>query len=404
MRSSAISKHLGIVLAGGLLASLGATAGAQEAISFSACLAGIQQQARNEDLPPWIVDELIPGLEQQPRVLELDRQQPEFVKTFGQYLSGRVTQTRIDRGRDLFAEHRAFLDTLTRDYGVPGRYLVAFWGLETNFGSYLGATPTLDALATLACDQRRSEFFTSELLTALKLVDRDGLQPDTLKGSWAGAYGHTQFMPSTYARYALDGDGDGRIDLRGSPRDALASGANFLSNLGWQPGTRWGREVKLPEGFDYMQAGLGNPRTVNRWAAMGITRADGRPLPRANLEGAILVPAGAGGPAFLVYRNFHVIMGWNRSEYYAISVGHLADRIGGAGGLRQPPPPDQQALSRDDVKALQLGLEARGFPVGQADGIMGPATRTALSQFQSSAGLVPDGFPDAETRRRLGSK
>jgi membrane-bound lytic murein transglycosylase B len=368
---------------------------------FSQCLAELQEQARTRGLSDRVVEQIIPGLEQQQRVLELDRQQPEFVKTFGQYFSSRVSEARVAKGRALIEQHSEFLDQLNRRFGVPGRYLVAFWGLETNYGSYLGSTPTLDSLATLACDERRSSFFSEQLLVALQMLERDSLEPDTMQGSWAGAMGHTQFMPSTYADYAVDGDGDGHVDLWGSPRDALASGANFLKQLGWQPGVRWGREVTLPKGFDYTSTGLDKPRKLSDWARSGVAQANGDALPRSSLSGAIILPAGASGPAFLVYENFHVIMGWNRSEYYALSVGHLADRVAGGGGLHHPPPADQEALSRKDVLAIQRNLAARGYDAGPADGILGPGTRQAISQFQKSVGLVPDGFPDKGTRRLL---
>jgi membrane-bound lytic murein transglycosylase B len=388
------------------LLPLTAAAAAQETTSqaFNACLSGLQERARQAGVADWIVEEVIPGMEFQARVIELDRRQPEFVKTFGEYLSARVTPARVERGRALYAEHREFLDRLASRYGIPGRYLVAFWGLETNFGGYLGTMPTLDSLATLACDHRRRDFFSTQFITALEMVQREQLAPGQLRGSWAGAIGHTQFMPTTYARYAVDGDGDGRIDLSGSHRDALASGANYLSQLGWQPGARWGREVTLPDDFDFSKSGLEQQLTLARWATMGVRTADAEPLPGAELTGSILVPAGAGGPAFLVYENFRVIMGWNRSEYYALSVGYLADRIGGAGQLRRPPPADQQALSRQEVIALQIRLAERGYTVGPADGIFGPGTRRALSEFQQDAGLTADGFPDAATLRRLAAR
>lgn len=368
---------------------------------FAACLGRLQAQAREAGLSERIVEEIIPALEEQPRVIELDRKQPEFVKTFAQYLNARVTSNRVERGRELYAEHREFLRELTGKYGVPGHYLIAFWGLETNYGSYLGKMPTLDSLATLACDTRRSTFFTGELLTALELVQRDQLEPKRMRGSWAGAMGHTQFMPSTYARAAVDGDGDGRIDLWGSHRDALASGARFLQSLGWKRELRWGREVRLPSDFDYQLAGLDTPMPLRDWASRGVDRGDGRPLPAVDIEGAILVPAGHRGPAFVAYENFHVIMGWNRSEFYAIAVGHLADRIAGGGVLYRPPPEEQPALSRTEMQALQEKLAAAGFEPGVADGIIGPGTRRAISRFQQAAGLVPDGFPDSATIEAL---
>jgi membrane-bound lytic murein transglycosylase B len=222
-----------------------------------------------------------------------------------------------------------------------------------------------------------------------------------MTGSWAGAMGHTQFMPSTYQRYAIDGDGDGRIDLWGSVEDALASGANYLEQLGWERGFIWGREVRLPADFSFDQSGLKTRKSLHSWAKLGLRKADGSRLPGSTLEASLLVPAGHAGPAFLVYHNFHVIMGWNRSEYYAIAVGHLADRIGGAGRLLQPPPADQEALSRDDIVQLQKNLAAAGYGSGTADGIFGPATRRALSQFQKSVGLIADGFPDPVTLEQL---
>lgn len=367
---------------------------------FQQCLAGLQDQARAQGRSEETVDTLIPNLVQQTRVLELDRQQPEFMQTFGRYLAIRVTDTRIEAGREKLAANRVLLDALQQRYGVPAPVLVAFWGLETNYGGYLGATPSLDALATLACDPRRSEFFTNEFLTALALLERERLNPATMKGSWAGAMGHTQFMPSTWDRYAVDGDGDGRIDLWASEADALASGANFLSQLGWVPGLRWGREVHLPAGFDYSQAGGGARRPLPEWGELDIRQANGNPLPQADVEAKLVVPAGADGPAFLVYRNFDVIMGWNRSESYALSVGLLADRIAGRPGLNRPPPNDD-ALRVADVKRLQRTLSERGFDPGPADGIWGPATRRALTAFEASTGRVADGYPDADTLAAL---
>lgn len=368
---------------------------------FPACLLALQDQARQARVADWIVDDVVPGLQQQTRVLELDARQPEFVQTFAQYLNARLTQARIEQGRTLYRKHRDFLGRLQQEYGVPGHYLVAFWGLETNFGSYLGRMPTLDSLATLACDTRRGEFFGGEFVAALQLLERERLQPEQMRGSWAGAMGHTQFMPSSYLRYAVDGDGDGRIDLWSSEQDALASGANFLSQLGWVPELRWGREVRLQPDFRFDLAGSGKRRPLREWAQLGVRRSDGGPLPESELQAAILVPAGAAGPAFLVYENFDVIMRWNRSESYAISVGYLADRIAGAGPLRQSPPVDQRALSRADVEVVQQQLNQLGFEAGVEDGILGSGTRAALSEFQRSRGLVADGYPDTDSLEGL---
>ncbi len=290
-----------------------------------------------------------------------------------------------------------------RRYGVPARYLVAFWGLETNFGSYYGRIPVPDALATLACDQRRSAFFTDELLAALRIIDAGDIEPERMVGSWAGAMGNFQFLPSVFLRHAIDADGDGRRDLWQSPEDAILSAGNFLQALGWQPELRWGREIRLPDGFDYALAGRDRRRPLVEWVELGITDAWSRPLPRLDLPAAVLVPAGHEGPAFIVYENFDVIMGWNRSEYYALAVGRLADRIAGAGPLVSGLPEDNGPLRREDVKGLQQALAAAGYDPGTPDGIVGPATRRAVSAWQRDRGLVADGHVDQQLITALGA-
>jgi membrane-bound lytic murein transglycosylase B len=371
---------------------------------FSRCIAGLQDRARSEQLPAWIVDDVLGGLEHVPRVIELDRSQPEFSQTFAQYYYGRVTRGRIRRGQRLLSEHEEFLQALTKQYGVPGRYLVAFWGLETNFGRNLGRMPVLDSLATLACDPRRQEFFAEELMHALALLQRESLSPAEMRGSWAGAMGHTQFMPSAYRNHAADGDGDGKVNLWRSERDALTSGANYLANLGWQPGQRWGREVLLPEAFPYARTGLGNSQPLSVWRRLGVSFLDGRALPDVDMEASVLVPAGHEGPAFLVYSNFNVIMQWNRSEYYALSVGLLADRLVGAGPLARPPSTSQAALSRQTVEAMQRQLNHLGFNACEIDGVLGSMTQSALREFQASNGMIADGYPDRGTLCRLSER
>ena len=376
---------------------------AQDA-EFAQCLSGLQHRARSEQLPTRVVDEVLANLKQQPRVLELDRSQPEFTQTFADYFQQRVTAERIERGQELLDQYETFLAELTAKYGVPGRYLVAFWGLETNFGNYLGKMPTLDSLATLACDQRRSEFFTDELMQALALLERESLSPAEMRGSWAGAMGHTQFMPSAYRLYATDGDGDGRVNLWRSERDALASGANFLLNLGWHKGQRWGREVLLPGDFPYEKTGLNNRQPVTYWRGLGVRFANGNPIPDIDMEASVLVPVGHSGPAFLVYPNFDVIMRWNRSEYYALSVGLLADRLIGAGPLVRSPSTGETALSRNAVEDMQRQLNQMGFDAGEIDGVLGSMTQSALREFQASNGMIADGYPDRATLCALSVK
>jgi membrane-bound lytic murein transglycosylase B len=253
-----------------------------------------------------------------------------------------------------------------------------------------------DSLATLACDERRSQFFTAELISAMRIIEAGDASRESLIGSWAGAMGHVQFMPSTFLRYAVDGDGDGRRDLWSSIPDALASAGNYLATLGWQPGLRWGREVLLPAGFDYSQATRDIKKPLRVWSRAGVTDAFGTRLPDIDLPGSILVPGGAQGPAFVVYDNFDVIMRWNRSEFYALSVGRLADRIAGAGSLTRPPPADGLRLSRQTVMTLQVHLNQLGYDSGTPDGILGTGTRRALREFQRDRNLVADGYPSEQ--------
>ena len=368
---------------------------------FDQCIDHLQSLAASRGIADELIEPVVGNLSFLPNVIELDRSQPEFTRTFAEYLSARVTDRRVANGRQMLVQHADFLQELTIEYGVPGQYLVAFWGLETNFGSYLGDTPTLDALATLGCDPRRSDFFTNELIFALHLLDEHSLDPKVMRGSWAGAVGHTQFMPSNYRQYAVDGDGDGRIDLWGSEKDALASAANFLRELGWQATERWGREVMLSPEFDFSESGRSHTKPITEWRSLGITRVDGLGLPELDMEASIVLPAGHNGPAFAAYSNFNVIMGWNPSEYYAISVGHLADRIAGGGGLVVKPPSGAPRLSRALVTDVQTSLKALGFDPKEIDGLFGSDTRLALKYFQHANGLVPDGFLDQKTLDRL---
>ncbi|MDM7862282.1 lytic murein transglycosylase [Alteromonas sp. ASW11-36] len=378
---------------------LAATASTSTASDFKQCLGNLGQLAESRGVSAD-TQVILSGLEYQAKVIELDRNQPEFVQTFPAYFSKRVNDWRINKGREKYAEHRELLAELTARYGVPGHYLVAFWGLETNYGGYKGNMPTLDSLATLACDQRRQAFFTEELLLALLLVDRENLDPATMQGSWAGAMGHTQFMPSTYTQYAVDGDGDGVIDLWNSEADALTSAANFLARLGWQSGSRWGREIVLPDTFDYSLAGYNNRRTLTEWQSTGITMTDGSVLPESELLATLRVPAGHAGPAFLTYANFRTIMRWNNSEFYAIAVGHLADRIVNGPGLSVELP-NLPPLSRVDIMQLQRALTQLGFDVGGVDGIMGPGTRAGIRAYQVHHNLIADGFPSVELRQHV---
>ena len=378
-----------------LLCSIGLQA--QPAPDFEQCKAALAQRARGLDIDAAVIASVFDNIKQIPRVIDSDRQQPEFTSTFTEYYQRRVTPTRIDKGRLLKVQHDQLLNRIGRQTGVPPQYLVALWGLETNFGSYFGKLPIPSALATLACDQRRAEFFARELMATLKIIAAGDLDQATLIGSWAGAIGHMQFMPTTYLAYAKDGNADGRRDLLGSHEDALTSGAHYLQSLGWKPGFRWGREVLLPENFDYAQSGFDQWRTLDYWAQRGVTDTFGEALPALEINAAIVLPSGHRGPAFVLYDNFKVLMGWNRSINYAISVGRLADRIAGAGALAVAPPDKTVSrVSITKVKDLQAQLNALGYDAGKPDGVIGANTRRALRRYQTDKGLIADGYPNPE--------
>jgi membrane-bound lytic murein transglycosylase B len=294
-------------------------------------------------------------------------------------------------------KHAALLAELEREYGVPGRFLVAFWGLETNFGRGQGDYPVVNALATLAYDGRRGAMFRDEMFNALTILDRGHITLAKMKGSWAGAMGQTQFMPSTFLRYAVDEDKNGHIDIWGSVPDALGSGANYLKALGWDGARTWGREVELPARFDANLISLDvdakeNIKPLSAWHELGVRRVGGGTLPAQDVQASLVLPAGIKGPAFLLYDNYRVILKWNRSAFYAIAVGHLADRLTGAGGLGNTTR-EGDPLRREDVTTLQEGLVSLGF-LKSADGVMGSATRQAVRAFQKANGLIPDGYAD----------
>ncbi len=369
---------------------------------FSVWLNTLRAEALEQGISTSTLDSALADIEPVERVIELDRRQPEFTQTFWNYIDARVTNWRIKKGRVMLKKHRRLLKQVEAQYGVPPRYLVAFWGLETNFGNNLGTFPTVASLATLAYDPRRSAFFRMQLLDALRIVDRGHVAPASMLGSWAGAMGHLQFMPATFIAYASDADNDGKKDIWDNLTDVFASGANYLSSVGWRHGELWGREVRLPSDFDWELAQLQNKKSVARWAALGVTRADRTPLPQRNdILGAIVLPQGHKGPAFLVYENFETMLHWNRSINYAITVGHLADRIIGLPTLRTGREADNRNLSREQALELQQELNAMGFNVGKPDGIIGARTRHAVRNYQKKVGLPADGHPSISILRTI---
>jgi len=376
------------------------TAQVRAETDFESWLQGLRKQALSQGIRPETLDKALAGVKPIARVIELDQHQPEFTLTFWKYLNGAINDKRIKRGRALLKKHSKLLKKIEKKYGVPPRFLVSFWGLESNFGDFTGSFSTVGALATLAYDKRRGAFFRTQLLALLSLIDAGDI-PSDIKSSWAGAMGNHQFIPTTYKSYAVDYDGDGKRDLWNSLPDIFASASNFLKASGWKSNRNWGREVRLPKDFNLELSGLGAKRKLVEWNALGVRRMDGRTLPAVDINASVVLPAGYQGPAFLVYNNFRSTLKWNRSIFYAIAVGHLADRLAGAGPLKTPKPKQEIALSRKDIMDLQSLLNAKGFNAGGADGILGSKTRNAVKAFQKSVRLPADGFASFGLLERL---
>ena len=371
---------------------------------FQNWLEALRDDARTAGISETTLDSALKDIKLVARVVEHDRSQFEFSRTFLTYLGKCVTDERIKRGRKLLAEHRILLDKIYAQFNVPPRYLVALWGVETNFGDNMGSFSVIDALVTLAYDQRRSNFFRVQLIDALKIIDNGHIPPNAMKGSWAGAMGQMQFMPSTFVEHAIDFNGDGRKDIWHSFPDAFSSAANYLSNIGWRPGQLWGREVLLPDGFDLILATIDTKKTVEAWSSLGVRRANGNALPQVNMEGSIVLPQGHKGPAFLVYDNFRIILKWNRSINYAICVGHLADRLAGLPEIANGKNADNEPLSRFEIKEIQRHLNFLGFEAGSVDGLLGPNTKTAVRSFQAEHSLPADGYPTIDLLNFLRAK
>lgn len=393
-------KFLSLLCAGVLLPTSAAFAAdipvrvyAEPTQDFATFLADLRNEAASRGVSAATIEGAFAQVpEPLPRVIELDRSQPEFVQTFSGYMNNALSPTRIARAQELIVEHRALFAEVQAKYGVQPHYLTSFWGLESNFGRNTGGFSVLNALATLAWDPRRAQFFRDQFLTALRIIDAGHISAEGMTGSWAGAMGQLQFMPDTFEAYAVDGDGDGKIDIWGSLPDVLHSAAHYLSQAGWKGDERWGREVVLPEGFDLALAGTNVRKSVTEWNALGVKRADGSPLGQADIEGSIILPAGAKGPAFLGYNNFRTTMVWNRSTNYAIAVGHLADRIIGEGPIQHMPANEERPLTREEVWEMQTLLNALGFDTGTPDGSVGSRTREAVRAFQLSKNLPPDSY------------
>jgi lytic murein transglycosylase len=371
------------------------------AANFRDCLASLWPLAERRGVSRQVFEASIAGLTPDLRIMDLLDAQPEFTKSFWDYLDQLVSEERIQNGRAVLAQHRATFDAVEKAYGVDRHFIAAIWGVESNYGTAIGDRSVIRSTATLACIGRRQDYFREEFLSALEILSRNDVRPEQLKGSWAGAFGPTQFMPTAFKRYAVDFDGDGRRDVVDSAADLIASTANNLKKDGWVPGQTWGYEVAVPEGFDFMLADRSRAMTIRDWERLGIRRANGKPFPRAGDSAYLLIPAGAQGPGFLMLQNFRVIMKYNPAEAYAMAIGHLADRLRGGDPFVQAWPRHERVLTRAERYELQDLLARRGFDVGEPDGRLGGKTRNALRAFQSSVGQVPDGFASGAMLERL---
>lgn len=351
-------------------------------------------RALEAGVPAAVFDAALRGVAFDAKVVERDRSQNEFSKTIWDYLDSAVSEDRVALGRKAIARNRELLDRIEAEYGVEGEVVAAVWGLESAYGTYRGDLPVLGSLATLAYEGRRGAFFEAELIAALRIVQ--GGHVERFVGSWAGASGHTQFMPSSWEKFAVDFDGDGKKNLWGEdPSDALASTANYLRYGGWVKGMPWGLEVRLPEGFDYDQTTERVVKPVSEWRAMGVRTVSGEDLPEHG-PGSILLPGGHRGAAFLIWPNFQVIEKYNTADAYVVAIGSLSDRLAGREGIRSGWPRELRALTLEERRELQERLTGAGFDAGGVDGRMGPKTVAAVKAFQKARGMVPDGYPSLE--------
>lgn len=348
-------------------------------------------QAEARGVSRTAFEQAFAGYSYSSKIMDLTRKQPEFSQTVQQYIDRRVTNARASKGQAMRGEWAQTLAGAQQRWGVQPEVVLAIWGMETNFGGFMGGEHTIHALATLTEGGYRPDFFREELLTALRIISDGHVSANNMTGSWAGAMGHTQFMPTSFMKYAVDYNGDGRKDIWNSVQDALGSTANYLHSFGWKQGETWGYEIRLPNGFDFARARQMERAPLSQWQAMGIQRVSGKPFPRPSDVGRLYMPAGASGPAFLLLPNFDVIKRYNNSDSYALAVGHLADRIIGGGSFATPWPTGDYALTKDQRAQLQALLGRAGFDAGSPDGVVGPKTRAAVLAYQARMGLPADG-------------
>jgi lytic murein transglycosylase len=360
---------------------------------YDAWVAAFRPRAEAKGISPATLDIAFRSAGFLPDVIDKDRNQTEFTRSLEDYLAIAASEERVSKGRAALRAYGPVLAEIEARYGVEPNVVVAVWGLESSYGERRGDVPVISALSTLAYDGRRGAFFEQQLVAALKILQNGDTTPSSMTGSWAGAMGHTQFIPTSYLAYAVDFTGDGRRDIwSDDPTDALASTAAYLARSGWTRGQPWGVEVTLPAGFNMGQTGRGRTRSTAAWADQGVRDMSGRPVPNYGAA-AIIAPSGASGPAFMIFGNFAVIARYNNAESYVIGVGHLSDRLAGGPPVQGTFPPDAQGMTIADRQELQRKLTAAGFDTGGTDGVIGPKTRAAISAFQQNNGLAVTGEP-----------
>ncbi|SDW72650.1 lytic murein transglycosylase [Litoreibacter albidus] len=368
---------------------------------FEAWVRAFRPRAMSQGISGATFDAAFRGVRYDPDVIKRDRNQSEFSKTLWEYLDSAASDVRIANGKAALAKHRATLDRIEARYGVDKEVVAAVWGLESAYGTFKGSSDLVGSLGTLAFDARRAKFFEQQLIAALQILQAGDVAPRGMTGSWAGAMGHTQFMPTSYLDYAVDFTGDGKRDIWGDdPTDALASTANYLAKFGWVKGQPWGVEVRVPSGFDYALADRKIMKSPAQWGAMGIKGMDGQTVPNHG-QASILLPAGAKGAAFMIFKNFAVIERYNTADAYVIGVGHLSDRLKGKPAIQSDWPRGDRALKFAERKEMQQLLTAKGFDTKKIDGKIGPLTIEAVRGFQRSVGLVPDGYASLDILKRL---
>ncbi|MES2907369.1 MAG: lytic murein transglycosylase [Pseudomonadota bacterium] len=366
---------------------------------FRDCLVGLWPQAQARGIRQDVFERELNAIEPDMPIIELMRKQPEFEKPLWSYIDTLVTRARIAKGKQMLAKYKASWPRMQQQFGVEPAILIALWAVETNFGGNIGGKSVIRSTATLACVGRRQDYFRNELLAALEIVQAGDVPSHHLRGSWAGAFGHTQFMPSTFRPYAVDFDGDGAKNIVDSVPDALASTANNLKQDGWSPGKTWGYEVVLPANFNLTLTG--QTFTTGEWSAKGVQRTNGKSFPRSDDSASLVLPTGAGGPAFLLTKNFELLRRYNGSEAYAYAVGHLADRMVGGTSFKTKWPRHIRMLTSNERQELQQRLTAKGFDTGGAEGRLGAKTRAAIRAYQASKGLPADGFASPQLLQTL---